>query len=231
MFDSAMKTLPPSFKKDKTLTVAQRLSELNVIEDIDEMLVDGVSTGDVAKFIQLGLEELVDVKFSTLTNVLAKRRREVLDAKPEVVVNERLAAIVPTKGRKPAFLARDQYNKQSMLLDQLIEAQSVYLAQRDRLDWIIQKEQDLGFPFEMTDRTVLTVLKALETYGKIEKELFERLGSGPAHEKLSIEGYSKETSETLQKPDSRRRVVSIIERLKRVKGGAEIPELTKASGE
>ena len=226
-----MKTAPPNFRKDSRLTIAQRLSELSIIDDIDDMLRDGVSTGDVAKFVQLGLEELTDVKPNTLGKVLGQRRKAIMDVQPKPPVDPRLASIIPAEGRRVAVLSRNQYTQVNKAMDRLIEFEALYLAQRDRLDTIITKEIELGFPFEMTDRTVLTAAKLLELHGKQEKELLERLGDGPSHEKLDLKGYSKETAATLQKADSRRRVVSIVERLKRVKGGVDIPELAEASGE
>jgi hypothetical protein len=226
-----MKTEPPSFRRDFKLTIAQRLSELSIIDDIDEMLRDGVSTGDVAKFIQLGLEELLDVKVKTLGKVLGQRRKDILVVRSNVMLDDRLAAIMPAKCRPSACLSRNQYDSQQKLLDRLIEAQAVYLFQRDRMDWIGKQEQVLGFPFEMTDRSVMTALKALEIYGKAEKELLERVGSGLSHPKLDIKGYSKETSEVLRRPDSRRRVISLVERLKTIGGPKEIPKLDDASGE
>lgn len=226
-----MKTAPPDFSKDSRLTIAQRLTELSVIDDVDDMLRDGISVGDVAKFIQLGLEELTDVKQNTLAKVLGQRRKAIMEALPSQPVDPRLAAIIPTEGRRVAVLSRNQYMQTVKAMDRLIELEALYLAQRDRLDTIITKEIELGFPFEMTDRTVLTAAKLLELHGKQEKELLDRIGDGPSHEKLDLKGYSEETAATLRKPDSRRRVVSIVERLKRVKGGVTIPELAEASGE
>jgi hypothetical protein len=232
----AMKTDPPNFHKDSKLTIAQRLSELSVLEDVDDMLRDGISCGDVAKFIQLGLEELTDVNPPTLAKVLGQRRKAIMDVQPQPVLDPRLAAIIPVEARRPAQLARNQYVVQHKMMDRLIELEALYLAQRDRLDAIITKEIELGFPFEMTDRSMMAAAKLLELHGKQERELLDRIGDGPAHEKLDLKGYSEETAQTLRKADSRRRVVSIVERLKRVKGGVEIPELpgaerAEASGE
>jgi len=230
MYDYVMKTKPPNFYEDSKLTVGQRLSELRVIDDVDDMLRDGLSAGDVAKFIQLGLEELTDVKPGTLAAALSSRRKKELGVKPQPI-DPRLAAVIPERGRRVAVIARNSYNKAVMGMDRLIELEALYLAQRDRLDSIIEKEQELGFPFEMTDRTILAAAKILEIHGKLEKDMFDSMNEGPAHEKLSLDGYTKETADVLSKPDSRRRVVSIVERLKRVKGGVEIPELPEASGE
>jgi hypothetical protein len=213
------------------VTVAERIEDLPVINDIDEMLLEGVSSGDVAKFIKLGLEELLDVKESTLNTEL-KRRRSRLREQPQPQVvdeNERLAAVVPPGRRKPALLSRSKYVRISKAMDRMIELEALYLAQRDRLDYLIEKEIDLGFPFEMTGREFLVAAKFLELHGKEERELLKLTNDGPAHEKLDIRGYSEETARTLRKPDSRRRVVSIVERLKRVKGGVDIPELPEAA--
>jgi len=227
-----MKVAPPDFSKDCRLTVAQRIDELSVVDEIDEMLLDGVSCGDVAKFIQLGLEELEDVSPQYLAIALKKRRDSMVTTVPSTPEDEmRLAAVVPTEGRVPAKIARSKYRMATKGMDRLIELESLYLAQRDRLGAIITKEQELGFPFEVTDRVVMAAAKLLELHGQQEKDLLERLGDGPAHEKLDLKGYTKETAETLRKPDSRRRVVSIVERLRRVKGGVSIPQLPEASGE
>jgi hypothetical protein len=227
-----MKTAPPDFRKDSSLTISQRLNELSIIDDVDEMLREGVSTGDVAKFIQLGLEELIDVKAGSLGDALARRRKTIMEVHPSPLIDPRLAAIMPVgAARRVACLSRNQYVKTNQGMDRLIELEALYLAQRDRLDNIITKENELGFPFEMTDRTMLTAAKLIELHGNQEKAIFDRLGDGPSHEKLDLKGYSEETAETLQKPDSRRRVVSIVERLKRVKGGRDIPALVEVSGE
>lgn len=210
--------------------IYERLAELPMIGDIDDMLREGMSSPDVCKFIQLGLDRLTDVKEKTLCKYLRDRRKKVLESK-SMEFNERLAAIVPSRGRKVSNLSCGQYNRVQKGMDRLIELESIYLAQRDRLDAIIEKENDLGFPFEMTDRSILTAVKILEEHAKQEDMMFRRVDEGPSHEKLDIKGYSKETAEVLQKPDSRRRVISIVERLKRVKGGKEIPGVSEASGE
>jgi hypothetical protein len=207
------------------MTISERIGEMSVINEIDEMLSDGISCGDVAKLIQLGHEEMVDVKTKCLSNALAKRRHSVLGLRPKVPIDDRMASIIPTEGRRPGMLSRNQYISAHKMMDRLIELEALYLAQRDRIDSLIEKEKELGYPFEMTDRSMLTAAKLLELHGKLEKDLLDRIGGGPSDEKLDLKGYSEETARVLQKPDSRRRVVSIIERLKRVKGGVEIPEL------
>jgi hypothetical protein len=226
-----MKTKPPVFGKPHSMTIAEKIEELSVIDDIDDMLREGLSCNDVAKFIQFGLEELTDVKSAVLKKELLRRRKEVLRVKPRPVYDERLAAIIPEKNRKPSVLSYKRYEKTTKAMDRLIELEALYLSQRDRLDYLVEKEMEHGYPFEMTGREFLVAAKFLELHGKEERAILEAAGIGLAHDKLDIKGYSEETSEVLQKPDSRRRVVSIVERLKRVKGGKEIPELPEALSE
>ncbi len=61
-----------------------------------------------------------------------------------------------TRGRRISAVSRAQYLAVKAGVDRLIELESMYLAQRDRIDAIIEKEQELGYPFEMTDRSMIT---------------------------------------------------------------------------
>jgi hypothetical protein len=221
------------FSKRAQLTVARRLEELPVINDIDEMLRNGMSSRDVAKFIQQGLEELEGVKFSSLRDCLNERRKNVLQVPPERY-HAPVAQFPQThrEGRLPGQLARNQYHTERKGLDQMLELESLYLAQRDRLDTAIMKEHLEEELNDSTDRMMVAAAKLLEQHVKTEQVMLERMsGQGPSHEKLDLEGYSEETAQVLTKPDSRRRVISIVERLKRVRGGRQIPELPEASGE
>lgn len=231
-----MTTKKPRFTSKPT--VAERIGELRSIEDIDEMLLEGSSCGDVAKFIQLALEELEDVKQQSLVQRLKERRsrlREESEHVAEHLVEEegggREAAIVPAKDRRMGKLATAQYDRVRRGIERMLELECIYLASRDRVDSILDKEEDVGFPFEMTGREILVLGKLLELHGKEDDRIRAIMGSGLSHEKLEIKGYSKETAKVLSKPDSRRRLVSIVERLRLVKGGRDIPELDVASGE
>jgi hypothetical protein len=178
----------------KKLTVRERLVRLTAIDDVDEMLLEGMSARDVAKFIQLGLAELTDVKEQTLVNELGKYN--IFGC------------------RRPGVMARDQYRTQRQGIDRMIELESLYLAQRDRVDALMLQEQTEGELCAVTDRAVVAAAKLLEQHCREEQQLLDRAQGGPAHEKLEIHGYSEETAEVLAKPDSRRRVISIVERLR-----------------
>jgi len=220
----------PEPKFSSRLTVADRIEELSVIDDIDEMLIEGSSCDSVARFIHSGLEELTDVSFDTLKARLNERRNKL--RKSIVSQGERPAAMVPAKTRRLGRLARTQYDRMCQGVDRMIELECAYLAARDRLDFILDKEQDVGFPFEMTGREFLVLVKLLEQHGKEADRVRAIMGDGNmSHEKLDLKGYSEETAKVLSNPASRRRVVSIVERLKLVKGGRELPDLAEASGE
>ena len=229
-------TDPPTFPSKQS--VADRIAALRSIDDIDEMLLEGSSCGDVAKLIQLGLEELLDVSHDTLARMLRERRSGLQErAKKQQEEGGREAAIVPVTGRIAGKLARNQYDRIRKGIERMIELECVYLAARDRVDGLFVKEQELGFPFEMTGREILVLAKLLEQHRKEDEFVRAIMGDGLSHEKLDLRGYSEETARVLSKPDSRRRVVSIVERLKRVHGGRDIPELSEtdpvaeASGE
>lgn len=219
-------TNPPTFESKQS--VAARIAALRSIDDIDEMLLEGSSCGDVAKCIQKGLEELLDVSHDTLERTLVERRLQLQErAKQQEEDGGREAAIVPVTGRISGKLARNQYDRIRKGIERLLELECVYLAARDRVDALILKEQELGYPFEMTGREILVLVKLLEQHGKEEDRVRAIMDQGFSHEKLDLKGYSEETARVLAKPDSRRRVVSIVERLKRVHGGRDIPELSE----
>jgi len=233
-----MTTNKPRFTSKPT--VAERIGELRSIEDIDDMLMEGSSCVDVAKFIQQALEELEDVKTQTLVRRLKERRVSLQESIEEAEEDEeakeddggaREAAIVHVGCRRVGKLATSQYDRVRKGIERLLELECAYLAARDRVDLILDKEQDTGFPFEMTGREFLVLGKLLELHGKEDERIRAIMGSGLSHEKLDIKGYSKETARVLAKPASRRRVVSIIERMKLIKGGRDIPDLDAASGE
>lgn len=217
----------------KKLTVRERLVRLTAIDDVDEMLLEGMSARDVAKFIQLGLAELTDVKEQTLVNELGKYNK-TLEGRLSPSQKEAFAEMVPENifgCRRPGVMARDQYRTQRQGIDRMIELESLYLAQRDRVDALMLQEQTEGELCAVTDRAVVAAAKLLEQHCREEQQLLDRAQGGPAHEKLEIHGYSEETAEVLAKPDSRRRVISIVERLRRVRGSRQIPELPEAAGE
>jgi len=206
------------------MTIGERIEDLSVIEDIDEMLIEGSSCGDVARFIHDGLEELTDVKLGSLQGALDERRKKL--RKSLVPVEEQPAVCYPPSGgntRRIGRLASNQYQRVRKGIDRMIELECSYLAARDRLDMILDKEQDAGFPFEMTGREFVVLGKLLELHGKEHDRVRAAMGDGPAHEKLDLKGYSEETAQVLSNPASRRRVVSIVERLKLVRGGRDIP--------
>jgi hypothetical protein len=227
-------------------SVAERIEELRSIEDIDAMLLEGSSCRDVAKFIQQALEELTEVDINTIEQRLKERRRRLREeAEADAAVlrpveddeeePERPAAIVPDDGgRRMGRMASAQYDRVRKGIERMLELECAYLAARDRLDFILDKEQSVGFPFEMTGREFLVLGKLLELHGKEDDRVRAIMGQGHAHEALDLKGYSEQTAKVLANPASRRRVVSIVERLKLIKGGRDIPdtpELAEASGE
>jgi len=227
------KTEKPTFSKSDRVSIAMRLGELSNIEDIDDMLQEGVSSRDVARFIQDILECLTDVTVEALTKVITERRKKVVEpVNGEVILDDRLAAIVPSKGRRPGTIAKSVYGKQRKTMDRMIELECLYLAQRDRIDLIIGKENELGVPFDITDRNILSAARLVEMHGKEEREAIKALGgAGQGEGKIDVGEYSEKTAEVLKKPDARRRVVSIVERIKRRAEKAELEAPQKAAGD
>ena len=115
-----------------------------------------------------------------------------------------------------ASLAKTMYRRMTRGLDELIELQSMYLSQRDRIGWLMKLEQDSGIPLEPVSDEMDKGRKMLVDLAKIRSELqggHSQVGGAS----LDVQGYSRETVAVLSRPESRRRIVSIVERLTRLR--------------
>jgi len=205
------------------VTVADRLGDLKSINDIDDMLLEGSSAPDVARFIHIGLKRLEDVPEQTLVEAL-KLRRTALREEQEEDFPARNVSEDSTRARSPGKLARLNYFQMRRQMDEMIELESLFLSLRDRIDALVAKEGEMGVPFEHTHREYLAAAKLLREYREARLAMVGH-GMDEVSLKLSVRGYSQRTREVLAKPEARRRVFSVIERLTRIAGGRDIPML------
>jgi hypothetical protein len=206
------------------VTVADRLGDLKSISDIDDMLIEGSSAPDVAKFIHIGLKRLEDVPEVTLVDAL-KARRTALREEQDEDFPARNISEDSTRARAPGKLARSVYFQMRRQMDEMIELECLFLSLRDRIDALVEKEAELGVPFEHTHREYLAAAKLLREYREARIAMEGHGGMDEVSLKLSVRGYSQRTRAVLAKPEARRRVFSVIERLSRIAGGRDIPEL------
>jgi hypothetical protein len=212
-------------------TVADCIQDLGRIKDIDAMLREGMPPVEIADFIQLTLREILHVERGTLADALRNRMKGL--PPKELTDDEFPAAACPAAllgtndgndpPRSPGRLARSQYKKARKGLDTSIELESLYLYQRDRLDWMAGIENDEGTPSPFIADEIKVAQKLLATIADVKKS------AGPAMARL---GFSLEIGEmqegspgtvmqnnisrVMSNPASRHRILSLVDKFRRI---------------
>lgn len=208
------------------IPLAQRISDLPIIDDVDDMLREGLSALDVAKHIQETFELLTDVSPDVLRKALGERKNNPppppLDPKEwpaaysppsDEVVNN------PDGARPPGMLAKDQYRSAKRGIDAMLETECLYLAQRDRIDRLIHSENRTGVPYEEMPREMGTALEMLKTHAKFQEQF------GPAIDRMRLTmdlqggaatGLGGAIAAVMQNPESRHKVLSMVKRFAQV---------------
>lgn len=103
------------------------------------------------------------------------------------------------------------------VIDELAELTRLYQIQSARVGVQVAIEQEAGSLDRGTRRELELSMRMLTSLAQVKKDL--GIAGGP-HRKKSLEirdlkGYSRKTAEVLSRPESRRRVISIVERITR----------------
>jgi hypothetical protein len=212
--------------------VAQLIENLPFLETVKKMLLENTSASDVATFIQDDQEALLDIKHKTLVNALAEKRRALIEemnsmARTEAGVRGEIQAEnVPEwydtgrddevdKVALPSAMARAAYKRVKEGVEELHELEGLYLSARERLDRLIEREHQVNVFSDMTAKEFSTAADLLMKRVTVKEKLGilrgDTAGRGDVRD---FDGYSRETAEVLNDPRSRRRVISIVERLK-----------------
>ena len=201
------------------IPVAQRVSDLPIVNDVDDMLREGLSAPDVAKHIQQTFELLVDIPERTLVEALTTRRASL--PPPPPTPEEWPAAFAPpaeqrVAPRSPGRLSSGMYRQAARGINALLETESLYLAQRDRIDMLMHLEHSVGVPYEEMPREMNSALEMLKTHAKLQEQF------GPAIDrmKMSLEiqggsatGLGQRIMSVMQDPESRHKVLAMFKRL------------------
>jgi len=205
------------------IPVAQRISDLPIVGDVDEMLREGLSAPDVAKHIQQTFELLMDIPERTLVEALKIRRAN--PPAPEPSPEEWPAAYSPPVkivvdnpegARTPGVIAKAQYRQATRGIDNMLETESLYLAQRDRIDRLITSENSTGVPYEEMPREMGVALEMLKTHAKLQEQF------GPALDRMRLSldlhggaatGLGQKIASVMQDPESRHKVLMMVRRL------------------
>lgn len=248
---------PPSTRG----SVGKQIENLACLATVDVMLLEGVALADVAKFIQQDQGELTDVPEKTLANALGARRLQRIEVdgyygvgRPELD-HDALDDSIPEKDagppmrggyRRPAVtpgaLTKTLYKRAEGGIQHMLELEALYLASRDRVDRWMELEAEVGGFSDKCGSELVNAAKILGQHFEVAQELGLIESGERLKVSLDIRKYSKGTAEVLSKPESRHRVISILERLAKhagrpqrvieVEAGAPIAlPMPKASGD
>ncbi len=213
-------------------TISQRIANLAFVKTVNTMLKEGVPASQVAHFIQEDQTSMEDVTHKALTNALAKQKTRLLnDLRFDPDVHEyeghdgegveedwfetgRVVDYDDDDGpAKPSVLARGAYKRTKGGIEEVIELEALYLTQRDRIDRLVTLEHSVG---AFSDKAGHELAVAADILMK-RITAKEKAGLGTKTKDIrDLKGYSQETARVLSRPDSRRRVISIVERLQRM---------------
>lgn len=197
------------------------------------MLMEGISAPDVAKYIQEEKSELVEVSAEALAKALSARRRKRQqstgwwgsDPDQEEDEGDALREELRQYRRMPQTPGRMSrsglYDRTEGGIRDMIELEATYLAQRDRADRLMELEALSGAFSNLTAQALSdmgeTLWKRIQARAKMNEGQ-----SGDLNFNLSIRNYSEKTMKVMSNPESRHRIMSLLERVARF-GGSKIP--------
>jgi hypothetical protein len=233
-------------KVRKKPTVAQMVGALDCAKIVDEMLLEGASPGDVASFIHEDQQELLDVKTEALARVLSQRKTDlqaVARARTSKIVSgpegqwagvseeDRADALEEVRDHLPSRLVTAAYRRGKSKMEELFDLEGTYLSHRARLDRMVMAEAETGVFSDSVGNAYMESVKMLEARGKLKKEmgLFD-VDAGRDARVYDFSGYSEKTAAMLEDPATRRRLVSLLERMRGL-GQLKLVDGGKGDGE
>lgn len=130
----------------------------------------------------------------------------------------------------PSVIAKKIYERHvERGIDELVEVEALYIAQRHRIDRLTRLEAEKGGYIDNLNREFAVAHAMLGLRIEMKKTLGLTDGDQKFREQLDIKGYSEKTQQTLSNPESRHRVVSLVEKLARMEERKRRKE-TEASG-
>jgi len=193
-------------------SLMDRFQEIPEANELKRMILERNRISDIADILQQEWGRFGEHTRGSLTRQLYAYRRRLLQeqgaGKPvsaDGVVSHRRAI---TK------IIRKRHDRVVDAVDKLIELEALYLVQRDRLEWLLEEERKEGVPYNGMARNFVAATNTLLAHLKCESAL---LVTDDVDKDVTVDfdRYSENTAKALANPESRRRVVSLIERIQR----------------
>lgn len=189
----------------------KRLKELGCFKQVDRRIRAGYPLVDVARYIQEDREEYQDVKRDSLVSVLSEYRESL---PPGEIVSQHMPQ---------AFVRAEQRLEEG--LDELVEIAELYGKQRGRVDKFCQQEVELGIalPNKMLTGDIELMMKILQSSLNMKMDLGltkRHLGEMSLESRvaeIAKEKFGMRVAKTLGDPESRRKIINIVDRIKRVR--------------
>jgi hypothetical protein len=125
--------------------------------------------------------------------------------------------MLPDQAKKilPSAFSREIYKRTQGGIDEIIELEALYMTQRARIDRLVQVEGVKGGYIENIYKEMNSASDLLMKRVAVREKLGQIDGDSKFREQLDVAGYSKETTAVLAVAESRHRVISIMERIRR----------------
>lgn len=200
------------------MSVAQQLAELEDVNAIDIALVEGVKAADLARELQDERGLFQDVRTDTLARELSRRHQR------------RLEAAWPPCTEPPSVAG--QLEKSSGPLAELKNVEALAQVQLVRVDRALAIEHRSGRIGRQAGQEIERAAKLLSESVRLKVLLGVDLATDEPHIVNDFKGLSRATSEVLQRPESRHKVLSLVDRLaKRGKLKFNLEEVVGANAE
>ena len=210
----------------------QQIEALPCLNNIDTMLLEGMSAPDIAKWIHEEQEVLLDFDRDSIAAALQLRRRQKQTAARQYHAHadeeadddfyeEGGEAIVARRPKRevvrPSFIAKSLYDRTRESMDEIIEYEALYLAQRDRVEHMMVLEGDRGIFARDVGEEVKIAGGLLKDRVRARKDLGQ-IGSKTNSDvpQMDMGRYSSNTVKALQSPESRHRVIDLVQRMARL---------------
>lgn len=185
-----------------------RLRTLKCFDEVHSRVIHGFPVSDIVRFIQQEKAEYVDIEPSSLSALLVEYRKSL--------------PLGPSIHKSSAGYAGKAMVHVQEKLDELDELNRLFAIQMGRLDIDLKNEQSIKKLFPTTAREIEVARNILETSAKLKMDLGldeRHLGSLDVNADISAaveKRYGGATARVMADPNSRRKILGVLERLRSV---------------
>lgn len=210
--------------------VYESIEHLGCVKTVDTMLLEGAKPVDVARFIQIDNKMLTGVSEATLANALSQRKKALQDAMESATSgyeedggtedgDETLGDSDDWEGirkspNRVSAIANKVYERAQSGVQEILELEAIYLTSRERVDRALDLEHTKQIYIKDLSKDLASLGSLLVQMHRVKKDLGITTRSAKSITS-NFKGLSEKTALTLGTPESRRKVIDIVDRLAR----------------